>query len=250
MTVTDTTIDRAEVAPPDKPPAAILAWKLAQVVKQVSGVEKDGVNAFHKYSYTSAEAMLRAIRGPLAEAGVTLLPTLDRVEEREVKTAKGGASTITTAYVQFEFVDHDTGNSYISKWAGQGDDPADKGLGKAYTNAIKTFLREAFLIPQGDDPEADTQTDKRSADRVSSEPVPPKDPVDRRKGFARYAFAAVVNKSPEDARPDKAEFYELLDGASTVEEVDALLGQLSAQLVSLGGDPSAVKAQFDKRDSK
>ena len=53
------------------------------------------------------------------------------------------------------------------EWAGQGDDPADKGLGKAYTNAIKTFLREQFLIPQGDDPEADERTDARAAQRVA-----------------------------------------------------------------------------------
>jgi hypothetical protein len=53
-------------------------------------------------------------------------------------------------------------------WAGEGDDPADKGLGKAYTNAIKTFARLQFLIPQGDDPEADASTDQRSADRAAA----------------------------------------------------------------------------------
>ena len=174
--------------------------KLAEVVLEVGGVEKDGRNDFHKYDYTSAEAMLRAIRGPLASRGVVLMPSLNRIEERTVKTAKGGESTITTVWVTFMLVDSETGSSQACEWAGQGDDPADKGLGKAYTNAIKTFLREQFLIPQGDDPEADKKTDERAAGRVASPPKPQTNgetsltPEQRK---ALYEAALLAGKSPE-----------------------------------------------------
>lgn len=140
--------------------------KLAEIVAEVSGVEKDGTNTFHKYSYTSAEAMLRALRGPLAARQIALLPSVTDLAERDITTAGGKTSTITTVRVSFTFVDGETGETHVCEWAGQGDDPADKGLGKAYTNAIKTFLREVFLIPQGDDPEADTRTDERASERV------------------------------------------------------------------------------------
>lgn len=140
--------------------------KLSEVITEVEGVAKSGTNTFHKYEYTTAEEMLRAIRGPLATKQVVIMPSLGEITEREIKTAKGGASTITTAHIKFTLVDGESGESHECEWAGQGDDPADKGLGKAYTNAIKTFLREQFMIPQGDDPEADESTDKRAADRV------------------------------------------------------------------------------------
>ena len=52
-----------------------------------------------------------------------------------------------------------------AEWAGSGDDPADKGLYSAYTGAVKYFLMKAFLIPTGDDPEADEGTDKRAAEK-------------------------------------------------------------------------------------
>lgn len=153
--------------------------KLAEVIDEVGYVAKDGKNDFQNYKYTSAEALLAAIRGPLSKRGVVVMPSLTAISEREYTTSKGKASILTTAHVQFTLVDSESGQQHVCEWAGQGDDPADKGLGKAYTNAIKTFLREQFLIPQGDDPEADKATDERSADRVGGshrtapEPVGP-----------------------------------------------------------------------------
>ena len=147
-----------------------LYLKIAEIVAEVMGVEKDGTNDFHKYKYTSAEAMLRAIRGPLAARKIALLPSVTDVREREVTTAKGNVSTITTVHLSFTFVDGESGETFKCDWAGQGDDPGDKGLGKAYTNAVKTFLREAFLIPQGDDPEADAKADERASQRVRATP--------------------------------------------------------------------------------
>jgi hypothetical protein len=155
--------------------ATSLYTKLADVAAEVTRVDKDGFNDYHKYKYTSAEAMLTAIRGPLTARNVVLMPSLADVTEREITTAKGGASTITTVHVDFTFVDGDSGETHKCSWAGQGDDPADKGLGKAYTNAIKTFLREAFLLPMGDDPEADVATDRRAAGRQPSAPGKPSD---------------------------------------------------------------------------
>jgi hypothetical protein len=142
--------------------------KIANVIKAVEQVEKTGTNTFHGYKYATAEAVFTVIRGPLAEQGVVILPSLTSVDHRDYTTAGGKQSTITTAHVQFTFVDTETGAMHRCDWAGQGDDPADKGWGKAATNAAKTFLREAFLLPQGDDPESDPTTDERAGDRASS----------------------------------------------------------------------------------
>lgn len=154
------------VATPTPSPTRLYT-KLAEVISEVGYVAKDGRNDFQNYNYTSAEALLAAVRGPLSARSVVLMPSLTAISEREYTTSKGKASIVTTAHVTFTFVDGDTGETYACEWAGQGDDPADKGLGKAFTNAIKTFLREQFLIPQGDDPEADARTDERASDRVA-----------------------------------------------------------------------------------
>lgn len=147
-----------------------LAAKLATIVGKVGEVAKKGRNEHFKYDYVTAEDMLKEVRGPLADQKVALMPSVASIEERAYKTSGGKESIVTTVFLDFTFVDGDTGEMWRSRWAGQGDDPADKGLAKAYTNAIKTFLREQFLIPQGDDPEADRATDQRAADRASSGP--------------------------------------------------------------------------------
>lgn len=146
--------------------------KLAEVGQAVTHVEKDGKNSFHKYDYASATAVLAAIRKPLFERGVTVTPSVERVDDREYTTAGGKASVVTTVTVKFTFVDSETGEREEHVWAGRGDDNADKGLSKAYTSAVKTFILEAFLLPTGDDPEADAETDKRAAQRQPSPPPP------------------------------------------------------------------------------
>ena len=142
--------------------------KLAEVTAEVGYVAKDGHNDFQNYDYTSAEAVLAALRGPLSARKVVLMPSVTALSEREYTTTKGKASVITTVHVSFTFVDGESGERHECSWAGQGDDPGDKGLGKAYTSAVKTFLRGQFLIPQGNDPEADSGADERSRERSAS----------------------------------------------------------------------------------
>lgn len=137
--------------------------KLAEVMGAVERVEKRGRNEFHKYDYATEADIVEAVRKALAERHVMLLPSI-----REA-TVNG---TLTTLSLVFTFVDGDTGQREELSWLGRGDDNADKGLGKAYTNAVKTFLRAQFLIPSGDDPEADHRTDERAADRAPRAVVP------------------------------------------------------------------------------
>lgn len=143
--------------------------KLRELVTEVGAVEQRGHNERQDYDYMTAEDLLRAVRKPLADKGLTLVPSLTEVTEREIHT-RSGASTITTVTVEFTITDGE--GRVDATWAGQGQDPGDKGLGKAYTNCIKTFLRTLLLIPQGqDDPEADPETDRAARDRVEA-PAP------------------------------------------------------------------------------
>jgi hypothetical protein len=135
---------------------ASLYRKLAEVTAEVGHVPKRGRNDFHKYDYVTEADLLDAVRAKLADRHVAVIPSLHEIRERETDR-----SIVTTATVTFTFVDGDTGAMHAAQWAGQGDDPADKGLYKAYTGAMKYFVMKAFLIPTGDDPEADAATDQR-----------------------------------------------------------------------------------------
>jgi hypothetical protein len=172
--VTTQTQDKS--SPPEAngngPEKRSLAQKLLAVATSIEDIDLDGKNDHFKYEYATAANILRHVRKPLADEGVLLLTSLESIEERSK-----GNSTVTTVRVRFMFVDTDANvypqeqhdkirpepqGIFTAFWAGQGDDPSDKGLAKAYTSAIKTFLRETFLLPLGDDPEADTRADKRS----------------------------------------------------------------------------------------
>lgn len=142
--------------------------KLAEVMQEIGYVKKAGRNKFHGYDYVTEADLVDAVREKLAIRNVVVIPSVTAIDERAVTSDKGKHSTITTVRVAFTFCDGDSGEMHKAEWAGAGDDPADKGLYKAYTGAVKYFLMKSFLIPTGDDPEADEGTDKRSSGGQSS----------------------------------------------------------------------------------
>lgn len=141
-------------APQNEVPAPIgLHAKLAEVMAEVGRVPKRGRNEFHKYDYATEADIVEAVRGALSSRSVSLLPSVKQV-------LRDG--TLTTVLMSFTFTDGVTGETTAHDWAGTGDDKGDKGLYKAMTGALKYFLLKTFLLPTGDDPEADDSTDKRA----------------------------------------------------------------------------------------
>lgn len=147
--------------PPEPEPR--LAQKLIDIALDIGAIEKDGYNQAQRYAFTSADNVVGQIRRKLFEKRVLLLGSEGSTEQRLRPTKQGGETAITTVHVDFIFVDGDTGERIELRWPGQGEDPMDKGIGKALTNALKLFLRQQFLIPWGnDDIEADTGSDERA----------------------------------------------------------------------------------------
>jgi ERF superfamily protein len=126
--------------------------KLHAVMKDVDYIQKDKTNAFHKYNYASEAAIKEKVHAALVEHGV--VPQFDLVSLTErTGLGKEGKDTLTTALVHYRFSCVDTGQCVEGSFYGCGTDPADKGLYKAITGAIKYILTSQFLIPTGDDPE-------------------------------------------------------------------------------------------------
>lgn len=143
-------------------PCPKLAAKLAKILGDIGKVEKTGTNEHFKYKYLTESALVYAVRGRLAEAGVFVFTS---VESQAVMIVgeEGNKTGLTTVTTRHTFVDGESGESFEVLSQGQGMDNGDKGGYKAVTGAMKYFLYKSFMIPTDDDPEADDKTDKRTA---------------------------------------------------------------------------------------
>jgi hypothetical protein len=140
-----------------------LVKKLTEVMKQVGYIQKTGFNKFHKYNYATEADVNEKVRKELAERNVMMIPNVKSCTYREHANRSGNVEYITTVEVEFTFMDGDTGETIVFSSFGEGQDAGDKGVYKAITGAQKYALMKAFMIPTGDDPEADTGADERNS---------------------------------------------------------------------------------------
>jgi hypothetical protein len=140
----------------------MLVKKLANVMKQVKYIEKKGFNKFNKYKYATESDVAEKVREVLAEQNVIMLPDVVEHTTREHVTRNGNTEYIATVKVKFTFIDGDTGEELSIHSSGEGQDSGDKAVYKAITGAQKYALMKAFMIPTGDDPEADNTVDERN----------------------------------------------------------------------------------------
>lgn len=159
MTPPDAAVPAARpVLPPQLPPAFIA--KLSRVLGKIHRVPKRGRNEFHRYDYATEADIMAAVRLPLAEEGLFIVPNLDHKDVVPWDLGGGkGPQFKTTVFMTFYLCDSETGAYLPERFQGEGIDNLDKGLAKAITAATKYFLKTTFLIATGDDPEADAQLD-------------------------------------------------------------------------------------------
>lgn len=137
-----------------------LVKKLAKVMQEVKYIEKKGFNKFNNYKYATESDVAERVREVLAEQNVIMLPDVVEHTTREHLNRKGHTEYIATVKVKFTFIDGDSGEELSIHSAGEGQDAGDKAVYKAITGAQKYALMKAFMIPTGDDPEADSGTDE------------------------------------------------------------------------------------------
>lgn len=138
--------------------------KILLVMEGMGNIAKDKKNSFHNYSYVSDEAIVTKLRIQLIKHGLVVLPHQKSCTMTTIKDAKGQDTFLTTLEVEYTLVDIHSKETIKSSSFGYGKDKEDKGVYKAATGAEKYFLLKTFLIPTGDDPEADN----------GREPAPPR----------------------------------------------------------------------------
>jgi hypothetical protein len=139
-----------------------LVKKLAVVMQEVKYIQKTGYNKFHNYKYATEADVNEKVREELSKQDVIMIPNMKSHSIRTHTTAKGNTEYIVTVEVEFTFMDGDSGETISFTVFGEGQDAGDKATYKGITGAQKYALMKAFMIPTGDDPEADDGVDERN----------------------------------------------------------------------------------------
>lgn len=146
-----------------------IAIKLVEVMGECAYIAKNGTNDYHKYKYVTAEDVVSKVNNALSKQGLCTLvkPTLLSIEQ--VTNLKGNIEHLATVQIAIQLIDSVSGEVMEISGIGSGQDSGDKAVMKAQTAAIKYAYMLSFAIATGDDPEADSKTDKFNVCKVNSE---------------------------------------------------------------------------------
>jgi hypothetical protein len=136
---------------------AILFRKIAAVAGAVGSAAKDGRNKDQNYSYATPASVINAVKPHMAEQGIAIVPHLVEFAEIDTGTRSNGGKSyiINRVSMHYHILDGETGEEMIVPWQAQaGTYGDDKGLAKAQTIALRTFLLQLFQVP-AEDPEID-----------------------------------------------------------------------------------------------
>ena len=123
---------------------------LVLVAAEIKPVAKAGKAAqtMGGYSFRTIDDVVNACSGPLARNGLLIVPAMTETKS-EVWNDKWRKE-----HVRFRFrIMHVSGEWIETEIVGQALDNSDKGVGKAFSYALKELLTRMFLIPTGDDTE-------------------------------------------------------------------------------------------------
>lgn len=168
---------------------------LAEVMRRVPAIAKSKTAAREVggYAFRGIDDVYAALHDLFGEVGLVVLPsTIDREREQRPRSSGSGYNYVTHVHVRLRFLASDGSSEELDGW-GEGADTGDKSTGKAYSQAIKSALLAAFLIPTeasaADDPD---RTNSEASRAFSPQEV---ERASRALGAAREAttFDALVN---------------------------------------------------------
>lgn len=206
--------------------SAGLALKLVKIMEAVDRVPKNGVNTHFGYKYATEADVADACRKAMIANRVALLvSTTDTSRVHEYTSRSGGQQVVWRADIDATFIDADTGAQFTVHAIGFGEDAGDKGIYKAITGALKYVLMKTFLIPTGDDPEADQNSSQGGAPGGQAKRVSPNQPTARQQ---QPAAPPAKGKYPPGPRGKPC--------------TPAQVGKLEAMLRSKGFNPQQMQA--------
>ena len=142
-----------------------ISAKMIQLMRDCSYVKKNGVNSFHGYKFATASDVLEKVNAALVKHNVASVVNAELIDMVD-KTNQSGSKTESLATVKttVTLIDVDSGESITCVGLGSGADVGDKAVMKAQTASLKYAYLMSLAIATGeDDPEFDSETDKRNS---------------------------------------------------------------------------------------
>jgi hypothetical protein len=145
--------------------------KLLSIQQKVMGLGKDAKS--FGYGYVTGSKALEHIKPLMNELGLILKQeVIGFTNERQDYTTKNGSKSeiLTKVDMKFTWIDTETGEKDENFWGANGQNDWEKGFGSALTYGERYFLLKYFHIATDED-------DIDNPKRETSEPIPPKAPV-------------------------------------------------------------------------
>lgn len=145
---------------------------ICKVMREVAkeGIAKTRDNQQTRSKFRGIDDVYNALCGPLADAGLVIMPTLVEHAQVERESKSGGALYCSTVVVDYVFVAVADGSTHTARVVGEAMDSSDKSFSKAMSFAFKYVCFQAFCIPTEGDNDADAH---RPEPKPRSQQQPP-----------------------------------------------------------------------------
>jgi hypothetical protein len=211
-------------------PTPQLLEKVAKASGQIEMAAKSGYNKEHKYDYATFADYLKAVRKPLADAGLWWFQHQVGDPQYSGKNTKSNSVwLVSRVLIETRIVDPETGGWVACRAWGEGHDPTDKANYKAMTGGRKYSLAMLLGIHTEDDPEKDTtapapehepehsERQRRRRDEAPRQdrepsprpepPTPPLPPAESARSWTDKAQAVLIEKLETlDATEEESHF--------------------------------------------
>ena len=180
-----------------------LKEKLVKIYEAIDHIEKKGHNKAQGYFYIRSADVTHAIRKQLAELKVYAEINFEFIgDSYTIARAKDKDAPFSAVNVRCSIIFRDLESDEIlsASGLGSGADGGDKAAYKAQTGALKYALKNAFLVPDEADPEADESVDENSIPETRGQHGYAEEPPD----FRGAQHAAPRPNTASDRRPAAA----------------------------------------------
>lgn len=204
--------------PTNGQPTVVVA--LAAVMEDVRAVRKADKNTTpgQGYLFRGIDAVMNAAGPAFRKHGIVVMPMLEEVAYRDVRTSQDKPSRECTVKVRYRF--HGPAGDYLDcVTPGESMDFGDKGAAKAMSVAYRIALLQALCLPT-DDTDPDAQSYERGESARPTSAAPPKlSPADE----ARQQLLNVCTAMELDPPAVAAVYEETHEGKKLKEETNAPL---------------------------
>lgn len=141
----------------DRVPAVFHAMGQVRVEINKIGLAKDNeVTDGARFKFRGIDDVLNAFSGPMAVAGLMIVPSYSDLVVTERKTSGGKSNYNTTVLGHYTLVSTADGSTFpMGTFYGEANDTQDKSVSKAQSIALRQAYLQTFVVPLG--PEADPE---------------------------------------------------------------------------------------------